>query len=605
MVSEKKNLLNYDSIKTLLESDGEHKKAQLIADNLNRKIFMRKVNDVLYLKDEERNYYRQIINEKDINDEILNEVTLLLEKSKDNLECKQKDDLKLMFKEKFTNLSKNTTVSKIMPQIRRYITIDEDNEFIKNLDNTKGEIHFYNGYIDMKTKEFKKRDINKKPVTFVIQRNYKPSTTKQRKFLHQKLFGPIFPNKDDLKIILLILGSAMTGNSSIDQSSLFWLGDGSNGKSFVMELLKVSFGDYVFEFINSTFESGNKDKNKVLNSFLIHKYIRLAWVNEFSSKPIDESTFKDFVDGVIKTTSLYKDGQNIVYHLAKVISTMNEIPKFIASNAMNRRIDGYTGQSKFVDNIDEVDESKHIYAKNKTLKNFLIENGYLDALVDIVVKYASEWINGTKIEPDKNNNMCKSLELIKDSNDKMKDFTDKYLIKTTNGNDRIDKNMMYELYKKQNPKSLITLVQLIDALKKSDIKIEYNKDLRNKDNTRGAFFGVKFRDQNDDDDEDDEPKSDLTIEQQIINLENQKYGIEAMIMKLKQQLPIKKEDIKEDKEDIKPVVKEVIKTTNDNFDVKEEKPKKSKSTTKYIDPVNKKSYEIHKDYEIDQDIKLF
>ena len=181
MATEKEILLNYDEIKSLLESDGEHKKSKIISNKLNRKIFMRKINNVLYLRDDEKNYYRQIYDEKEITYEILNEVTLLLEKSKDNLDSKQRDDLKLMFKDKFTNLSKNATINKIMPQMKRYITIDEEDEFIKNLDNTKHEIHFYNGYIDMKSKVFKKRDINKKPVTFVIPRNYKPRKTKQRK----------------------------------------------------------------------------------------------------------------------------------------------------------------------------------------------------------------------------------------------------------------------------------------------------------------------------------------------------------------------------------------------------------------------------------------
>ena len=39
----------------------------------------------------------------------------------------------------------------------------------------------------------------------------------------------------------------------------------------------------------------------------------MAWVNEFSKKTIDESLYKDFVDSVIKTTSLYKDSQNISF----------------------------------------------------------------------------------------------------------------------------------------------------------------------------------------------------------------------------------------------------------------------------------------------------
>ena len=181
----------------------------------------------------------------------------------------------------------------------------------------------------------------------------------------------------------------------------------------------------------------------------------------------------------------------------------------------------------------------------------------------------------------------------------MKDFTDKYLIKTTDGNDRINKNTMYELYKQQNPKSLITLAQLIDALKKSDTKIEYNKDLRNKDNTRGAFFGVKFRNQYNDDDEDEYNK--LPLETQIKNLENQKYGIEQLILKLKQQLPVTKNDFD---------VKENIEIKADSND---EKPQKSKKITKvktsgkkkYIDPDDKKTYEYDEDDELDCDIKLF
>ncbi len=52
------------------------------------------MNNVLYLRDDGKNYYRQICDEKEITDEILNEVTLLLEISKENLESKQKDDLK-------------------------------------------------------------------------------------------------------------------------------------------------------------------------------------------------------------------------------------------------------------------------------------------------------------------------------------------------------------------------------------------------------------------------------------------------------------------------------------------------------------------------------
>jgi phage/plasmid-associated DNA primase len=88
--------------------------------------------------------------------------------------------------------------------------------------------------------------------------------------------------KDDLEAVLLLAGSAITGDSRKDQTTLFAIGEGSTGKSVFMELLCACLGKYVFELKNDTFEAGNANMDKLLNSFLIHRYIRIAWVNEFA-----------------------------------------------------------------------------------------------------------------------------------------------------------------------------------------------------------------------------------------------------------------------------------------------------------------------------------
>ena len=95
---------------------------------------------------------------------------------------------------------------------------------------------------------------------------------------------------------------------------------------------------------------------------------------------------------------------------------------------------------------------------------------------------------------------------ILNSNHNMTDFIDSKLIITNDGDDHISKGEMLKIYKTLNDKSLITINQIIVSLKQSSTNIQYNTNIRNKDGTRGAFFGVKFAStalkKYDDDDED-------------------------------------------------------------------------------------------------------
>ena len=86
-------------------------------------------------------------------------------------------------------------------------------------------------------------------VTDVISRDYEESTDKQRKEI-LKLISKIYPKKDDLECILLNLGSEFRGNSKIDQTTLFLLGDGSSGKNTIMLLTQSAFECYSKELKN-------------------------------------------------------------------------------------------------------------------------------------------------------------------------------------------------------------------------------------------------------------------------------------------------------------------------------------------------------------------
>lgn len=497
-MTEAKNL-SHAQIISLIAEDGLNLKAEILKEVINKTAFLRDIGgEKLYILQKE-NYYKQFTDVMKIDTELKCIVTLIIENSVQKLKKAEKKGLKERYTKSFKLIFKNSFVASIMPQLKKILLEDEYGPFVKSLDKSLYEIHFLNGYIDMKTNTFFARDIKLKPVTYVIPRNYfEPS--KEAIDMVTVTFKKIMPDVEDFHILMLIIALALTGDSVKDQTALFFLGDGSNGKSLLMKCLQIAFCEYVQVLDKQTFEKGYSKQEKILNQFLINTYIRIANINEFSDRPIDLTIFKNFCDGSITTTSLFKDGQNTIEHTAKAFNAMNMFPKLLKDGGSVRRVDAITGKSLFVDDIKDVDESKHIYLKDKELiKRYQASDDILNAIVHVVCIYSNKLANGETIDTSKNSNMKKTRDEILLSNDNMTDFVDSKLIITNNVDDKISKSDMQKLYKSFNEKSLITLQQLISALKQTEKKIEYNSNIRNSDNTRGAFIGVCKKNEDEED----------------------------------------------------------------------------------------------------------
>ena len=144
----------------------------------------------------------------------------VIEQSFKALKSKQKTTLTTSYPT-YKSIFKNTSVVAIMPQLRKILAEDEKSKFIKSLDRSLYEVHFLNGYVDMKTKEFKERDIKLKPVTYVIPRDFKMPSEKAINSV-KKTFMKIIPNPDDFKILMLITALTLAGDAVKDQTSLFF-----------------------------------------------------------------------------------------------------------------------------------------------------------------------------------------------------------------------------------------------------------------------------------------------------------------------------------------------------------------------------------------------
>jgi len=455
--------------------------------NSKGKVMAKYLKDVIFIKDQimymiNPNLTVEPIPDKNQENYILNIVSQLIEDSFNDLREEQRE---LLQKNKgFISLCKNSGIKSFLPQLLCSLQEEYD------LNTNKHEIHFNNGFIDVRTLEFKKRE-RPNYVTSCIPRDYTKSSKKSREYIND-IINKIYPIEEDRKTVLMILGSAFSGSVVNDRTSLFLLGKSSAGKSVIMKLLRIAFSSsYVEEFASDTFEKNNKNSNKIFNEFQRKPNIRISWVNELSSSRTDISLFKKFCEGILQTVSLYKDGFNTIKHDSKVICTSNEMPNLQIDTGTESRILAYNHISKFVDSKDEVDISKHCYKGDKKLiDKVLNNNSYKNAIIDIILKYTSLYVKNNNIKLSQSFKDAK--DEIVNANDYIQDFIDSELVLTEDENDRIGKDRMLSLYRARYPDKRMNIQNIISALKDKNLKYSGQHRI---DKIRGCFLCVKEKDQ--------------------------------------------------------------------------------------------------------------
>ena len=500
-------LLTYSNFRLILKSSHACKIARIVHDVLKDRVFRK--GKQLYLVEE-----NLIVRQYDTDRQENKLITMISELFSDSFDNFLEVEQELILKEKsFNNICKNTGIKSFLPELNDYLF--KEIEF----DNYKSQIHFKNGYIDIKTNTFKKR-IAPNYILSYINRDYKPSTEKSRNVIN-KIINQIYPIEEDRNIVLSIISSAFSGFCEIDRSNLFLLGKTSAGKSFMMKMLRIAFEEvYIKEFSSETFAKNNNDRNKILNEFLKYKTIRICWINELSSNKIDDNLFKSFCEGLVTTTSLYKDGFNTINHKAKVIMTANSIPNIIVDSGITSRIIAYDHISEFVNNPKFVDIKNNKYLGNKLLiENIENNNNLKNAIIDILLDHCRLWMETGSI-PELSESFNKSKSDIVTSNDSFQDFIDGQLIYTGDDKDKIGKNEMKQAYKDSTDDKYITINTIISSLRSklcNDKPIIYNGNVRS-GGVRGSFIGLKFKEDIIEEEEIIEPK--LEIKKMVIIKKN-------------------------------------------------------------------------------------
>ena len=392
------------------------------------------------------------------------------------------EDQNIILKTKqYTGYAKLSNLSNIKSIIQN---IDEK-LFRKIDDDNKDKIHFNNGYITISTLKFVKRTT---PVKHYIPRNYIKSKKSDRAYMNQ-IYDQIYPIQDEKEYIFSSIASALSGISKRDRTSLFLLGKTQAGKSLLMQTLNRAFSNnYIKEFASDSFCKNNKNRDKIMNEFLKLQDCRICWVNELSGK-LDDSLFKSFCEGSVKTISLYKDGMNDITHMSKIVLTSNELPNIRIDTGVCSRIVSHTHRSFFTEDDNDVDETKYIFKRNNNLIDEIEKNdNYKNAIIDIFLDYAKTYLKSGLFPLP--NSMQNDKDEIISGNDYMQDFIDSKI--ETLKDSKISKNEVLAEYIRMYPTHKRTVQQMISSLK--DKGYIYKSDLRC-DGIKGCFIDIQFKQQ--------------------------------------------------------------------------------------------------------------
>ena len=140
------------------------------------------------------------------------------------------------------SIAKNKVLKDVIDMTRTEFVVNNNKnmDFVKRLDTNGYLIGFENGVYDLKTHEFrngKQEDM----ITMSVGYPYSPDKSDNYENL-LKFLEDIQPNQKERDYLLTYLSTALFGNSL----ELFTIltGQGRNGKSKIIELLKMTFGDY-------------------------------------------------------------------------------------------------------------------------------------------------------------------------------------------------------------------------------------------------------------------------------------------------------------------------------------------------------------------------
>ena len=315
----------------------------------------------------------------------------------DDKERKKIEDDRDILKTYRKNYDKQSGVALLADQLSKLLL---DKDFVDKLDKFEYKIPFKNGIYDLKNNYFRHEIFDSDFITKTSHVEYDSSYDEQKltgdtnKVKYELL--KIFNNDENFyNYVLSYIGCAFCSVPSINQTCLFNIGAGSNGKSKLLEILCNIFPNMVTKITSELLQEKFDKSCKLLPK--LGQYSLIYFEEYPDGKKINNSLIKDMVGSdKINTTKMYAEDQDIKIK-SKIIINSNYLPKFQDMDwAIIRRFRAAEYKSKFDYNIE--DNSKKLeFTINTNFTRDMLE--YTQAIIRLVINYGVNFGETQELPP--------------------------------------------------------------------------------------------------------------------------------------------------------------------------------------------------------------
>ena len=270
-----------------------------------------------------------------------------------------------------------------------------DKNFSKKLNSNKNLVGFNNGIFDLEKNEFRDgcpTDYISMSVGYDFTYNHTDKYEELLTFLED-----IQPNKEERDYMLTYLSIALFGNAL----ELFTIltGCGRNGKSKLVELLKVTFGEYFGSVQSQLFTRPRPDANSPDPGLLSLSRKKIVVASEPEKNNKLNSGFIKFITGRDSTTLRNCHSNDMIEFTANFVTLLicNDIPECDdIDNAFSKRLRCINFPTEFVMNPIK---------ENQKLMNVNINNNFeywkLDFML-LLIDYYKKYIVTHELKPTEN-----------------------------------------------------------------------------------------------------------------------------------------------------------------------------------------------------------
>lgn len=353
-----------------------------------------------------------------------------------------------IYKVAYKNLGQSSYIKGVMEYLKDLYTVED----LDSLLDSKIDLLCFTDYVyDMKIKKFReiqttdyitKTTKYKAPITIDNNNNISIKYSKENRENINKLIKSIFEDDEMEEYFKIVSGLTLFTNKL--QSIFIHTGSGGNGKGVLSSIVRSCLGDYFLTgentFLTTPYKAGAP--NSTLNNAKSVKYLSVSEPDNGKGCNFNADFIKSLTGDPITTRTLYKDNITYIPQFSAHIQCNNKPSLTKLDGGIVRRIKVIPYQLSFVDS-PKLDNERQ---KNYNLSDVIDKEEFKNEFIIMLIEKATEYYNTdySKLKKPKKVDM-ETSNYINDNNP-IKDWIDKYIIRTDNIKDRKKTTEIMNLY---------------------------------------------------------------------------------------------------------------------------------------------------------------